>query len=528
MPRSLDRSVQPLAGAPLFNVGAHGVWRCCLALLVAVACWLAITRYFWVGYAGADDLFYARYAFLFHREPINWWESRLPAILAMRTAFFWFGPSEFAAALPTLIAAFAGTAAIAWYVRWPQHLNWQTNATVLLAITLPLDATFRTVPGAAYMAAGLLTVGSVCILKGGRFVATAGCACFAAAISTHELSVFYVAIFLGTALALDQRRFLRSVLVSILLALTALGAQSAYYAIKFGDPLLRFRLATAESANVSGLFDPDTRMRGIEFLLWPLKTIVFSKVFACDLLVVFVLGAACWRKLLLDQRIMLISGFLTWLYLGYGTKIPWAYKPLARMYHFYGPLALSVALLLPVCIDHLARRWSRHRRYAITAVAAIVALHLACLAAGGRWGQDVKVSKSLLDFASNHPASTFLTDVATMNQMYVLNGFRLPLNIVCRNGPVVERNLLVNKEPPNPAAPHGVTFPDRAVDGVLLNLSGAFRDDGDFMRFLAEHSGRRERIVPARYKPLFEVAPSFLRGTEFAIASQGAELIGLR
>ena len=103
--------------------------------------------------------------------------------------------------------------------------------------------------------------------------------------------------------------------------------------------------------------------------------------------------------------------------------------------------------------------------------------------------------------ASNHPSSTFITDVATMNQMYVQNGFRLPQNVVCRNGPGAERNLLVNKEPPNQITPPGVTFPDRAIDGVLLNLNDDFDDDQDFAGFLAEHRGPRERIAPLSYKP---------------------------
>lgn len=272
-------------------------------------------------------------------------------------------------------------------------------------------------------------------------------------------------------------------------------------------------------------------MAGIRFLLWPLQIMVFSKAFSCDLLILFVLGGAAWRKLLTDQRILLVSGFLTWFYLGFGTKVPWAYQPLARMFHFYGPLTLSIAVLLPVCIGHWFRDRGKPQRWSAAAVAAIVLLHLACLTGGGRWGQAVKVSRLLLNYASHHSSSTFLTDVGTMNQMYVQNGFRLPPNVICRNGLAVEQSLLVNKEPPNRELPHGVTFPDPAIDGILLNLDQIDSSPGgdpDFARFLAAHQGPHERILPIRYKPLFIPTQSLLSGRPFTIASQGAELIRLR
>ncbi len=527
MPNPISSSTPLSGGAPLADVRSGKVLRNCLAILAAAFIWLLVTKVFWVGYVGADDIFYARYAFVFHRVPINWWEVRLPAILSIRAAFLLFGPNELAAALPTLMAAFAAAAAIGWYVGWPEQLTWKTNAAVLFAITLPLDVTFRTVPGATYMAGGILIVGSVCILKGGRFATLAGCACIAAAISTHEISMFYAGIFLGTALAFDRRRFLRPALLSVLFTVVALGAQAAYYAKQFGDPLLRFHLAAAESAHVSGLYDPDTKLAGLGFLLWPVKTMLFSKVFACDLLIVFVLGSVYWRKLLLDQRILLISGFLTWFYLGFGTKIPWAYRPLARMYHFYGPLVLMIAVLLPVCIDHWSRTTHRPGHWAFAGVVGILALHLACLAGGGRWGQDVRVSRVLLGYASNHPASTFLTDYATMNQMYAQNGFELPRNVVCVDGPVADRNLLVNKEPSGRIQTSGVKYPDQPIDGILVNLNAPPDGDRDFQTFRTEHPGSAERIAPVRYKPIFTILPAFVKRKDFAIASDGAELIRL-
>ena len=51
-----------------------------LAIVATAAVWLVVTVLFWVGYTGEDDLMYARYAYLFHRAPIVWWEFRMPEI----------------------------------------------------------------------------------------------------------------------------------------------------------------------------------------------------------------------------------------------------------------------------------------------------------------------------------------------------------------------------------------------------------------------------------------------------------------
>src|SRR5579885_3606766 len=120
---------------PMQSVSGR-IWSRPVAIGAVASVWLAMTALFWVGYAGADDMFYARYAFLFHRPPINWWEFRIPAILAIRAAFLLFGPSAFSAALPSLVASLAILFSVAWLVHWPAQLNWQTTGAMLLAATL--------------------------------------------------------------------------------------------------------------------------------------------------------------------------------------------------------------------------------------------------------------------------------------------------------------------------------------------------------------------------------------------------------
>jgi hypothetical protein len=494
-----------------------------LGTLGILALWLLVTKLFWVGYAGSDDLFYSRYAFLFHRIPINWWESRTPAILAIRTAFRLFGPSEFAAALPTLLASLASLAAIAWYAGWPNHLTWKTAATALLAATFPLNVTYQTVPGAIFVASGLLIVGSVCILRGLPWI---GAACFALAIETHELSCFYAAIFLGTAVVLNRTRFWKPLLMSVLLTIVAVGAECVANTVRYGQPLLRFHLVLGESAGHAGAFDPDTHLTGVQFFLWPLQNLIFSKAFGPDILLLLVVGVAVWRALSEDERILLVSGLVTWAYLGYGSKVPWDYRPMARMFHFYGPLCLSVSVLLPVCLGYLFRRRSRPPAYAMGTIAAIVLVHVFCCAAGGRWGQPVATSKVLLRYAANHPGSTFVTDVATLNHMYVLSGFQLPANVICVNGSAVQQDFLINKQPPG--TPKFV-FPDRPADGMLLNLDQLdIGSDPDFPVYVAQHPGSHETISPKRYKTLFAILPARIRNMNVAVKNLGAEVVLLR
>jgi hypothetical protein len=504
-------------------------WRFAFSLAVATGLFLLTTTLFWKGYVGSDDMFYARYAFLFHRQPINVWECRLPAILAIRAAFHMLGPTELAAALPTLFASVLGIGAIAWYVGWPRELSWRANSAVLLAITTPLDVAYQTVPGASFIAAGLLLCGSVLILRGSPRLTAVGSAFFAFAFLTHEVSCFYIAIFCVTAALIDWRRYLRPLVLSAIFSAIVVVGQGIYYKLNFGDALLRLKLTSVEGADHPALLDPDTHISGMALLLWPIKNLIFSKVFACEILLTFCCAAIVWRKLGNQERILLVSGFLTWFYLGYGSKVPWTYRPLARDYHFYGPLTLMISVLLPLCLGYLFERRPRSKLYMLGSIGSVVALNLALCAAAGHWGQDVRVSASMLRYALNHPAKTFLTDVPTMNQMYVINGFRLPPNVICRNGPAVQNDLLANKEPADSRLPR-VTFPEAKLDGILLNLehiATGFGGDQAFADYLKTHQGAQERVAPVRYRILLLPVRRFVAGKSFAIRSEGGEVVKL-
>jgi hypothetical protein len=498
-------------------------WKQAGSLALVLIIWLATTYVFWVGYAGFDDMGYARYAFLFHRPPNHWLEFRIPAILAIRASFLAFGASEFTATLPELLASLMILAAVAWLVDWPRKLAWQSQAAVLIAATLPFDVTYRSTPGATHLAGALVTLGTVCILKGSGWVRFAGSALFAAGFATHESMIFYVGIFCLTALAFDRRRYWRPVLLCIVLSASFVVVEGAVYRALLGDFLARFKMAASESANIPFAYDPDTHLSGVRFFMWPLNVLLFTKVFGFDLVILLVAGAWAWRSLTQQEQILYTVTFLTWAWLGYGTKIPWAYRPLFREMHFYVPLVLSISVLLPTALAYVLR--NRHTVAPYVAIAAILATHLGLLAGGGRWGQRVVISRQLLRYAEAHKQDIFVTDVTTMNHMYAVGGFRIPENVICINGPAVEGIFRVNNIEP-PGRPR-FRFPERAASGILLNLE--VWEGGDvepeFVRFVKDHEGIHRRVVPVRYKLLFLPLLHWIAPKGFMIRSPGAEVV---
>lgn len=566
------------------SLRSKGLW-----IAITLALWLGTTWVFWVGYMGCDDLFYARYAFWFDRPPISWWEFRIPMILAIRASFLAFGPSEIAACLPNLLASLAILASVAWFVDWPRRLNWQTQASVILACVIPLEAGGRSTPGSTHLAAGFLAVGTVCMLKGVGRTRYLGAPLLAISFLTHEVSFYCVAMICLVALAFDWRRFWGPVLACVAVSGCAFLAECLAYRVLLGDPLAQFRMAGNALGTMTVGIDLDTlggheAIGGWDFFAWPINNLFFCKSFGFDLIALLVTGIVAWKRLSTEQRVLFASTFLIWLWLGYGTMVPWTYRPLYRAFSYYEPLTLGIAALLP---RTLRCAFARRERLAQGVVAVAILVHLACLAAGGRLGQAVDVSRELLAYAREHSDQTFLTDVATMNHMYVVGGFRFPANVVCLNGPAVDRHLLVNdllgsgqqarlasistaafsapqtspahsktacfpgflgieryllvnKEPPDRPRFH---FPEVPIDNILLNheqISGFHYfglrfglrpipskgwQEPDFSRYLEEHGAGRVRIAPVRYRLLFLPLIPLIGPKDFLVKNLGGEVV---
>jgi hypothetical protein len=494
-----------------------------LAVVLTAAVWLLVTALCWVGYTGEDDLRYARYAYLLHRPPMVWWEFRMPAILAIRASFLLFGPTEFAAALPSLLASLAILAAVAWFVDWPRTLTWQTQAAVLVAAVIPIDVGFRSYPAAHQIASGLLAVGTVCLLKGMRSTRIIGAIVLALAFMTHEIMMFYVGLLCVMCLVFDRRTYLRPVLWCAGSAILFLAAEALVYQLWLGDPLARWKVSAGTTVGVAPGVDPDVGLSGLGFYLWPLRNLVFAKHFGIDWLILVICGAIAWPRFSLSQKILLATTVSTFVWLGYGTQVPWKYMPFYRQYHFYNPLTLGIAALLPFTIGYALEQRVR-AAYAVMALA--LGLHLASLAVSGRWAAPVDVTRSLLAYAVQHRDQVFLTDVNTMNQMYVIGGFQLPENVVCLNGTSVDEDLLLNKEPPGTPRFH---FPARPIDGVLINREQ--RDlrglEPEFAAYVARYGVGATTIVDVRYRFPFGSLSGLITPRGFMIQSAGGELVTL-
>jgi hypothetical protein len=490
-----------------------------LWIAVVAAVWSLTTWLFWVGYTGVDDLFYARYAFLFDGPPANWWEFRMPAVLALRASFLALGPAEFAAAVPTLVASIAMISAVAWLVDWPRTRTWQSHAAVLLAVLMPIDVGFRSTPGAPFMAAAFLVVASAAMLKGARRVQYVGAALFAIGFATHEISMFYVAIFCAVAVGIAPARFWRPVVLCVVLSIVYVAVEALIYESWVGNPLARFRMAASTTQQVAGGLDPDHERSDFWFLMWPLQNLIYCKAFGFTLGALFVSGGLTWRRLTTEQRILLTTMFLVWLWLGYGSQVPWAYRPLYRQFHYYTPLILASALLPSTLTLALGER----RRLVAAILACAIVINVASLAIGGRWGAAVDVSRDLLGYARQHDSQRFITDLDTLNQMYALNGFHVPANVLTIDSPRARRGFFLGRQPDS----RRVRLSPEAIDGVLVNEEqGAQRAfEPEFRGYLDVVHGARQTVAPPRYRLLFSPLARLIPMRSFMLQSLGGSVI---
>ncbi len=487
-----------------------------LAVIVVLSIWLAARIIFWTGYTGSDDHFYARYAYLAHRQPINHLEFRMLSIGLMRASFLAFGPSEVSACLPSLLSSALTLLAVAWFVGWPSSCTWSSNASVLLAALLPLDVILASDPGAYAIAAGLLALGTTAMLRSAGKGTLAGALLLTLGFMAHEMSFYYIAVLCLVALGFDWRRFGAPVLLCVVLSACYLAVECAIYAQLFGDGLMRFRpaLAVAEGQRIGVEAKGDTWL----FFLKPLRWLALSRDLGFNLLVLFLGGALAWKHLDRAQRILLVTAAVYWLWTGYGSMVPWEYNPPSRTTRFYQPLTVAVCVIVPTAIQTLIpNRW-----LASAFLGLLLLVHLAGLADGGQRGQSVDTSRDLLEYARAHPRERFLTNVSTMNEMYVLNGFEMPANVVCLNGSAVEQHLLVNKEPGGPV----FRFSDGPCSAFLWNHDNRWMlPEPKFWEYVKARWGATVWKGPVKYRLLYRPIEGLVEGKEFAIQSRGAEVV---
>jgi hypothetical protein len=500
-----------------------------LSIGAVVGAWLLTTFWCWRGYIGVDDIVYAKYAFEFHRLPINWWEFRMPTIMAIRASFALLGPTEFAAALPTVLASLGLSAGVALVCGWPRTINWKTNGAMLLVATMPLDSDMRSIPGASYLTGAFSGLGTALFLQQSPAMRVLGGLILAICFIGYEVAVFYVGILCLAALLLDWRRNWKPVFGCLALCgLFQVGEMVTYWKL-LGDPMARFHTAVNNPGSRIFAFDPDTGIQGVRYFTWPLEILVVSKAFGFCLSVALVGGYFLQKGLAMPLRILYWSCLATWFWYGYGTLSPTSYMTLFRQFHYYGVLCLAICCLVPEVLGRLLpnrERFSVQAFWPKAALTGLIGFNLMLLLAGGSWGQEFDTARESLRFAQSQPQKKFLTDVNTMNILFVANAFRMPANVVCLNGPSVQTHLRQNKELPN--VPRYV-FPEVAADGVIINRDMAkLRElDPELASFLKEHPGTKSVIVAPEDKL---VGPILRRvGQEkLAVLRLGAELITLR
>jgi hypothetical protein len=484
------------------------------AVLATLLAWAGLRLLFWTGCVGLDDLLYIFYAHEFYRPPIGFWEFRMATVLPTHLILETLGPAEAAVVLPSLIGSFLILLAVAAFVDWPRVLNWRTSGAVLLAAAMPLDVTMASYLVPTMIAAGLLALGTACLLRGTRRPQQVGAALLALAVWSHEMSVFYVAALSAACLFEDARRYLRPLAACFCIFAAITLIESGVYHAILDDAAARWHAAGTSITDSRPWHDRfgDSMLR---YFLWPLQIAVFGKHFGFDLGLVFVSGAVVWRRLETPQRILLLTAFLYWFWLGYGTQIPWAYRPVGRSAHYYLALTMPIAILLP---STLALALPRHRRVACGMVAAALVFHVFSLAAGGRWGQSVEVSRELLAYARSHPETRFLADGNTVREMVFVNGMRLPANVAAV--PTVDWDG---------DGDWGGSRPWVEPDALLLNYERPpERVETDFSAFVEANGGASLWRVPVRYKQGVAPLARLFGREDLAILSRGGEVLTVR
>ncbi len=468
-----------------------------LVLLLPLVVWITARVIFWVGYVGSDDFYYVNYAFHGDRQPVDHFECRLPTIWAMRLSYAIFGPTEFAACLPGLIGSAMIYMAVAMLTGWPNDIRWSTVGALLLISVLPLDVEMASYPVASPMAAGLILLGTVILLKGNRGWAHVGGLLLAMSAWAHAVPAYFLFILALVSLITDWRRYWPPLLTAGVVTVALYGSQAIAYGVLYGNPLLRFELMSYYTA---GGVPAEVRAGGdvVAFFLMPVQMVLAGNSggeFGWTLLILPVACAWAWPHLKREQKIVLVVTIGFFLWLGYGTTVPWKYKPFTRGRHYYLPLVLGVCALIPVALEHA---FGRRRRLAAVALFLLMASLIVHLCDRALWGNWVEVSRQFLNYSQEHPDEQFVAGIRTVNEIYVLNGFEFPENVFCNHDAETEKLLLANHGASNETRwSFPRTEPSAMLVDTLRQMTGT---DKAFHQYVDEHAGESLLHIPPEYR----------------------------
>ena len=488
-----------------------------LSVGLLLTIWFISRWIFGAGLAGSDDSFYVRYAHLMHRAPISHWEGRSVFVWFLRSCFLGFGYSEYASWIPGLFSSLLTLVSVGWLARWPRYPTWESWSATLLAATMPVDVIFSNYPVASSMAAGFLSLGTAALLQEGARWRHAGAALLSFSFMIHEYCLYFVAIACLTALIFDFRGYLRPVALCVGMSVIYVMLEGLIYYFQLGQATYRFRLSAA------GMGDDRIAVEAggsaFRYFLMPLQQLLFNRSLGIDLIALFSAGAVAFRSFTQRQRLLFVIVACYWLWAGYGPMTPWEYKPPSREIRLLFPYTLPICYLLPSAFSAVFSR-----RFALLAIAVIVVTHVVCLASGGRWEQSSRISQELLDYAAAHPRTRFVTDVSTLNQMYIANDCRLPDNVICVPSPRSDECLLVNREP----EPLPIRLDTSGVTAFLHNREADRQyHEPELLDFISARAQRATAQRTRILKPIFRPFSRWLPRVDFLVLNDGWEVVEL-
>ena len=487
-------------------------WLTVVGLCVLV--WALMRATFFLGVAGSDDIRYMRFAACWDRPPANHLEARLIANGLVAGAMKLGGRTELAAVTPALLssALMLGCVLYGCYrFAGARHALW---AGLLVAV-LPVNVDEATTVSAHAVMTALLTLGTLLFVLGpeSSVLRLAAAASLALGVVTHYTGAYYVAWLAAAALIVDRRRFLKPVALTAAAGVLFILADMAVFHFAYGDALGRFRACVAQS--------PDRVQRvpllvegGLnwQFVVFPLRGLLFSKAFGVALVVA--LGTAVWRYRRFPRplRVLALTVLAGWLWMSFGTQVPWDYRPFARNMRYLHPFLFSVAILFACAVVA-----SRRRVVGVGAGLVVLGVCVLNLMGSGSWGQNVETSRELLAYAEAHPQTRFITDVNTLNEMYIINRLRTPANVVTLDDRDPGRII-------DPAAfAARVTQADlKAGDEILVNVLN-HRRNPDFAAFVAARAGGRHYQTQPVYRTICRLVPP-LRAYSWAIRRPAARV----
>ncbi len=490
---------------------ALGGWPAVIA--VCASLWLAARLAFFIGFEGSDDLFHVRFAAAWDRPPIDQWESRLAVNALLRLSMALLGPTETAAVLPSMLSSAALTGVVLWWCRRHAML-WQAWWAGLLAALLPVEILVATTITASPLTDALLACGTAALLaaSGSRTGRITAACCLGLAPVVHPMAMFYLAA-LGTAvLVVAPRRYGRTLALVAAAAVLCMAVELGVWAFLYGDASLKARIV-ARIINSSSVIPERTLTP--EKAAWALQHLLVSKGFGLAAAAALAGGLLCWRRLGPPLRVLAVTALLYWCWVGFGSYLPWSYRPITPTVRYLHPLVFPVCLLFAATVTDLIRRPAAAR-------AAGVAVLVSCLAASlasGSWGQNVEISRELLACAQRHPELRFVTDLYTINEMYVLNGLRTPANMQ------VTRHALRRRRMDSGVACVPAQGPWPA-DAILVNPLNLARSPAEEQEFRARagavlYRGREARRPICSWMPLF-------RDADWSVRRPPAEVLAIR